>query len=41
VNLKLGTLPDGKKLHFAQFVRTEGTIYAFAPSLSTLRGLAQ
>jgi Dyp-type peroxidase family len=41
VNLKLDTLPDGKKLHFAQFVRTEGTIYAFAPAISTLRDLAQ
>jgi Dyp-type peroxidase family len=41
VNLKLDTVPDGKKLHFAQFVRTEGTIYAFAPALSTLRDLAQ
>jgi hypothetical protein len=41
VNLKLENLPDGKKLHFAQFVRTEGTTYAFAPALSTLRSLAQ
>nr|WP_042189989.1 Dyp-type peroxidase [Kibdelosporangium sp. MJ126-NF4]CEL19024.1 Peroxidase [Kibdelosporangium sp. MJ126-NF4]CTQ95174.1 Peroxidase (EC 1.11.1.7) [Kibdelosporangium sp. MJ126-NF4] len=40
VNLKLDTKPEGKKLHFAQFVRTEGTVYAFAPSLSTLRALA-
>ncbi|ONI77164.1 hypothetical protein ALI144C_34345 [Actinosynnema sp. ALI-1.44] len=40
VNLKLDTKPEGKKLHFAQFVRTEGTVYAFAPSLSTLRRLA-
>ncbi|RSM86969.1 hypothetical protein DMH04_12025 [Kibdelosporangium aridum] len=38
--LKLDTKPAGTKLHFAQFVRTEGTVYAFAPSLSTLRDLA-
>jgi Dyp-type peroxidase family len=41
VNLKLANKPEGRKLHFAQFVRTEGTIYAFAPALSTLRDLAQ
>lgn len=41
VTLKLDSIPDGKPLHFAQFVRTEGTIYAFAPAISTLRDLAQ
>jgi Dyp-type peroxidase family len=41
VNLKLDTAPEGKQVHFAQFVRTEGTIYAFAPAISTLRDLAQ
>ncbi|MCE7008485.1 Dyp-type peroxidase [Kibdelosporangium philippinense] len=40
ITLKLDTKPEGKKLHFAQFVRTEGTIYAFAPALTTLRDLA-
>ncbi len=40
VTLKLDTKSAGTKLHFAQFVRTEGTVYAFAPSLSTLRDLA-
>lgn len=40
VNLKLDTQPDGKKLGFAQFVRTEGTVYAFTPSISTLVNLA-
>ncbi|MFF2661590.1 Dyp-type peroxidase [Kitasatospora sp. NPDC058032] len=36
--------PDGTVKHtpvsFAQFVRTTGSVYAFMPSLSTLRGLA-
>jgi Dyp-type peroxidase family len=41
VTLKLDSQPEGRKLHFAQFVRTEGTIYAFAPAISTLRNLAQ
>jgi len=41
VTLKLGTAPEGKQLHFTQFVRTEGTIYAFTPAISTLRDLAQ
>lgn len=41
VTLKLDTAPDGEQLHFSQFVRTEGTIYAFAPAISTLRDLAQ
>ncbi|MEV4318656.1 Dyp-type peroxidase [Actinocrispum sp. NPDC049592] len=40
VTLKLDSKPEGTRLHFAQFVRTEGTIYAFAPSISTLRTLA-
>ncbi|MFJ3311023.1 Dyp-type peroxidase [Streptomyces sp. NPDC086549] len=28
-------------LHFQPFVTTEGSVYAFAPSISTLRGLSQ
>jgi Dyp-type peroxidase family len=40
VNLTLEN-QEPKKLHFSQFVHTEGTVYAFAPSLSILRDLAQ
>lgn len=36
-----GGAPKTTKLSFGQFVRTEGSVYAFAPSLSTLRDLAQ
>jgi hypothetical protein len=41
VNLKLANAPEGDKPHFTQFIRTEGTVYAFAPALSTLRDLAK
>ena len=39
VTLKRDNRPD-QTLHFSRFVRTEGSLYAFAPSIATLTALA-